>query len=62
MTKEELEKAKEESKVFETVLNGLNEINDENIVPVLMPIEEENKWYEEMIAKNAKEEGYALGT
>ena len=62
MTKEELEKEKDESKVFETVLNGLNEINDENIVPVLMPIEEENKWYEEMVAENAKKEGYALGT
>ena len=62
MTKEELEDRKDESKVFENVLNGLNEINDENIAPVLMPIEEENKWHQEMLIENAKEEGYILGT
>ena len=62
MTKEELEERKDESKVFETVLNALNEINDKNIAPILMPIEEENKWYEEMLIENAKEEGYILGT
>ena len=55
MTKEELEK--EEDIMFGNVLCNLDKINDSNIVPVLMPIEEENKWHEEMMLEYAKREG-----
>ena len=55
MTKEEL--IKEDDNVFGNVLCNLDKINDSNIVPVLMPIEEENKWHEEMMLEYAKREG-----
>ena len=55
MTKEELEK--EEDIMFGNVLCNLDKIKDSNIVPELMPFEEENKWHEEMMLQYAKREG-----
>ena len=57
MTKEELEENKEESNVFENVLCNLDKINDTNIVPMFMPIEEEKKWEKEMMIELWKREG-----
>ena len=57
MTKEELEENKEESNVFENVLCNLDKINDTNIVPMFMPVEEEKKWEKEMMIELWKREG-----
>ena len=61
MTKEELEENKEESNVFENVLCNLDKINDTNIVPMFMPIEEEKKWEKEMMIELWKREGVKQG-
>ena len=47
--------------MFGNVLCNLDKINDSNIVPVLMPIEEENKWHEEMMLEYARMEGVKKG-
>ena len=59
-----LKEMEDEKTFFEKLYAKLDElsVNDEDIAPVLMPIEEENKWYQEMLIENAKEEGYMLGT
>ena len=47
--------------MFEMLLKKLDEMEDKGIAPELMPVEEENKWYREMLIENAKEEGIEQG-
>ena len=61
MTKEELEENKEENIMFEKLLKKLDEMEDKGLAPELMPVEEENKWYREMLIESAREEGLEQG-
>ena len=61
MSKEELEENKEESIMFEKLLKKLDEMEDTGLAPELMPVEEENKWHEEMLIESAREEGLEQG-
>ena len=61
MTKDELEENKEENIMFEKLLKKLDEMEDKGIAPELMPVEEENKWYREMLIESAREEGLEQG-
>jgi len=45
----------------EKLLKKLDEMEDKGLAPELMPIEEENKWYREMLIESAKEEGLEMG-
>ena len=61
MTKEQLEQNKEENIVFKELLERLDKMEDKGIAPELMPVEEENKWYREMLIESAREEGLEKG-
>lgn len=61
MTREELEERKDENEMLEKLLKKLDTMEDKGIAPEIMPIEEENKWYREIMMKSAKEEGLEQG-
>ena len=61
MTKEELEERKEENMFYEKLYAKLDEMEDTGIAPEIMDIEEEKKWYREMLIESAKEDGFEQG-
>jgi len=59
--KEELEEIKEESEQVKEFMRILEEMNDEGIVEEMVSVEEENKWYEDVIRRSAMKKGYEEG-
>jgi len=61
MTLKELEERKNENMFYEKLYAKLDEMEDTGIAPEIMDIEEEKKWYRQMLIESARDEGLEQG-
>jgi len=61
MNRKELEERKNENMFYEKLYAKLDEMEDTGIAPEIMDIEEEKRWYREMLIESAREDGLEQG-